>query len=333
MASQFDPGRFNVSTRDHVQTGIQSMLERTHLSGGLSNAIDGLHQQQVQWGIVKESPEFERRMITNPADPCQQFIVTANRRRRDRFSGFGLATTSLIHEGCKLCIENIQSRSVLQLTYEFDLAGRRVNALVNPYPNGKDHITIATREHMRHHYCGIDEIAEIVTSVATLSRQLPERMVFWHGPGAGMSIDHRHYQVLRRHDVDEAWPLEKAAAGVLMSGQLQEVEYAISVWALRNSADSVIPRITRLIGDYSANSPHASANIAATCHLGDPRAIDMFCCLRDDRRVTQRLAGAVGTLEVLGEIVFSSDAELQRFNSASIVYTELAQILTDASLR
>lgn len=211
------------------------------------------------------------------------------------------------------------------------LNDRRYKVWANPFPLKEAHFTIATEEHKPQSWTNDPQrgssLREMLDDLIELAHQLPDFLVFYNGDGAGASLPHhRHFQCFPRDD-REPFPLEKAAHQLAIIGQGVHVyDYPITALHFCGTEDArktFVDTVNRWSSAWTAVSgPDAvSANIMATVeetpdHPGHP--FHLYFVPRN--RLYSRgpgMTGQVGGLEVLGELVFSTEAEKERLDAGS----------------
>ena len=151
-------GQYNDRAYDMQQTILQNELDTLAKQQGLAAALRTLYEQQVDIGFIQDDLSqvsyFRYRASGNGEDHF--FIVQFNPRRAERFKGAGRKTppsgatiVGVADSSCFLCTSNIrwQHRGI-QLGYQFSVNKRAYNALCNPFPFMKAHITMAAGEHV-----------------------------------------------------------------------------------------------------------------------------------------------------------------------------------------
>ena len=272
-------------------------------------------------------------------------MVQYNPARAQRFKGEDSAPpagTSLRHDGCFLCRDNIrwQQRGA-EMGYEIDVDCTPYIAWMNAYPLMPLHCVIASNDHIPQAWCANGaassclSIEKILNDLATLSQRLPGHVGFYNGKGAGASIPgHLHFHFLRRLTSETWFPLEIAArkSGIETHGTIDN--YPITVMYWRDNPESVVESASRWIRDWMTRNGHQASSISANIvSTFDPRnGLGLFFVPRHRlRSKSPEMSGTIGGLEVLGELVFSSDDEGHRLDMGKVDYHTVERIL--ASVR
>jgi len=247
---------------------------------------------------------------------------------------------------CYLCIDNIrwQHRGV-QGYYQYSVNGRVYNALCNPFPFTRTHLTMAAGEHVRQsfHITGNPEqtdarIRRIVEYLYGVTEQLPSFVGFYNGAGAGASIEkHLHFHFFEIPDGHGSFPIQTAARlatrtlfGHASTGDPAQVvqipDYPLTAYQVRGSKAEAIDAVVDLAIDWDRRAGEAaSANIIA---LWEEGAVSLYFVPRN-RFYTRSpgLAGMVAGLETLGEFIFSTPDEQRAINEQRVTYDYLWRIL------
>ena len=339
------PSESNKKKYSEIWTDLNRRLreiERT--DGGLAAALEALRNQQRDQGFIKDDLQSVRRYrFAHPEDPTRFFFVQYNPVRALRFEGAGSSTppsgTGVRHDGCFLCRDNIQwQQSGVELGYEIDVDSTRYIAWMNAYPLMPLHCVIASDDHIPQAWCTNSaanvclSIEEILKDLATLAQRLPGYLGFYNGAGAGASIPgHLHFQFFKRPASDAPFPLEVAArkSGIETHGSIDD--YPIAVVYSRGELEEVVESASRWIRAWMVQNGHQessiSANIVAT--FDDiQKKLELFFVPRHQLRSrSPELSGTIGGLEVLGEVVFSSEEEGQRLEFGGVDYHTVERIL------
>ena len=317
-------------------------IERT--DGGLGAALEALRNQQRDQGFIKDDLHSVRRYrFAHPEDPTRFFFVQYNPVRALRFEGAGSSAppsgTGVKHDGCFLCRDNIRwQQSGVELGYEIDVDSTRYIAWMNAYPLMPLHCVIASEGHIPQAWCtngGANiclGIEEILKDLVSLAQRLPRYLGFYNGEGAGASIPgHLHFQFFKRPASDAPFPLEVAArrSGIETHGTIDNYPVTVVYW--RGDLEEVLESASRWIRDWTVQNGHQassiSANIVAT--FDDiQKELELFFVPRHQlRSQSPEMSGTIGGLEVMGEVVFSSDEEGRRLEFGKIDYHTVERIL------
>jgi len=313
---------------------------------GLGAALNALRDQQLKQGFIRDDLKgLQRYIFRHPNDAERYFAVQYNPARAHRFAGSGVTAPPpgaiRVHDGCFLCQENIQwQQKGIEIGFDIPLNGRGYIAWMNPYPLLPAHAVIASREHVaqgwRHNGAGVagKGLPMLVQDLVDLAQRLPGWIGFYNGQGAGASIPHHfHYQFFRRPENYGLFPLELAARRNQNGNGGEPYPLAFAHW--RGDPDTVVSIATRWIENWIA-TPHPAVT-ALTANLiaimdGDGQ-IDVYFVPRDQARSrSAEMSGLIGGLEVLGELVFSSDDEKQRLDAGDVDYDTVTRVLSCVSV-
>ncbi|MFW5815562.1 MAG: DUF4922 domain-containing protein [Wenzhouxiangella sp.] len=320
---------------------LRARLDRIHAQAGLGAALHGLMDHQIQSGFIQdELGEIVRYRFPCPFQPGRSFSAQFNPARARRFRGAGRLdpTVPQVHDGCFLCVENIQwQHQGAEVGYDLGLAEGRYTAWMNPFPLLPCHSVIASRRHLPQHWQspGALSLAEIVKDLTGLSDQLPGWIGFYNGVGAGASIPHHlHFHFLPRPAGYEELPLEQAARERPQNERV-DVHYPLSFMHWRGPKPAVLEQALAWIDRWQRGSgalADATANIIA-CTGFDGLSLDLYFIPRHQRRSrAEGLQGVVGSFEAMGEIVCSTAQEKQRLDSGQVDYPAIAAMLRQVSV-
>lgn len=334
---------------------LQASLDQLAAEQGLAAALRALYDQQVDIGFIQDDlSQVSYFRYRAPGSNNQHFfIVQFNPRRAERFKGAGRTALprgaqvqGVADTGCYLCTDNIrwQHRGV-QGYYQFRVNGHGYNALCNPFPFIRTHLTMAAGEHLPQsfHVSGSAEetdarIGRIVEDLYRIVEQLPTFVGFYNGAGAGASIEkHLHFHFFEIPDGHGSFPIQTAARlathtlfGHTDSGQPAQVvqipDYPLTAYRVRGQRADAIRAVVTLAADWDRRAGEAaSANIVALWENG---AVSLYFVPRN-RFYTRSpgLAGMVAGLETLGEFIFSTPDEQRAINEQRVTYDYLWRIL------
>ena len=315
----------------------------------LPHQVFCLHAQADRTGFPQtERPARRRYRYVDPSGK-RSLVVDLNLSRAERRAGVGgrhaaPATKVKPSEGadCFLCPTTIAFRSNFRQLYVLvTVNGQPYLCLVNPFPLGDQHTTIASAAHEPQSWGppgtpGRDEqIARRVLDLYGVARDLPETLVMYNGLDSGATLpEHLHFHAIRRSPEDRL-PIQQAADEALQSGTVQLRMHAASGSFVEIVDDSdVFPlAFARGIGLDGARAiagllqrwvdlvPDASANLLA---VREQEEIAIYFVPRV-RRFSRApgMEGIPGSLEVAGEVVFSSPDEAARLARNEIAYETL----------
>lgn len=337
------------------QAILQAELDQLAVEQGLAAALRALYDQQVDIGFIQDDlSQVSYFRYRAPGDNGQHFfIVQFNPRRAERFKGAGRTipprgaqVQGVADTACYLCTDNIrwQHRGV-QSYYRYRVNGRVYNALCNPFPFTRTHLTMAAGEHLPQafHVTGDAgqthaRIRRIVEDLYGITAQLPTFVGFYNGAGAGASIEkHLHFHFFEIPDGHGSFPIQTSARlaartlfGHVDSGQPAQVvqipDYPLTAYQVRGSKDESIQAVVDLAVDWDQRAGEAaSANIIA---LWESSAVSLYFVPRNKFYTrSPGLAGMVAGLETLGEFIFSTPDEQRAINEQRVSYDYLWRIL------
>ena len=313
--------------------------------GGLGAALEALKVQQLEQGFIKDDLHSMRRYrFAHPDDPARFFLVQFNPVRALRFSGSGKKTppegTVAAYGGCFLCPDNILwQQAGLEMGYEIGVDDMPYIAWMNAYPIMPMHCVIASRDHIPQAWCpdgangGCLGIEKILSDLVGLSRRLPGYVGFYNGKGAGASIPgHFHFQFFKRHEPGVPFPLEVAArnSGIAAHGTIHDYPVVVEYW--RGAPEAIVDAVCPWIRNWMERNLHQhesiSANILSTFDDASNHSALYFVPRHQQRMQSPEMSGTIGGVEVLGELVFSSEDEGQRLESGKIDYHTVERILS-----
>jgi hypothetical protein len=315
--------------------------------GGLAAALEALKGQQLERGFIKDDLHLMRRhRFEHPEDPERFFLVQYNPVRALRFSGSGRRTpprgSITKFDGCFLCRDNIRwQQAGLEMGYELEVDAMPYVAWMNAYPLMPVHCVIASNEHIPQAWCvngaAIEclSIEKILGDLITVSRRLPGFVGFYNGKGAGASIPaHFHFQFFKRPEQWSVFPLEAAAreSSVGCRGTVDDYPLAVEYW--RGDPDAIAEAVYPWIRDWLARNSHQlasiSANIVATFDEAQQESEVYFVPRHESRARSPEMSGIIGGVEVLGEMVFSSEEDGRRLDRGEVDYHVVERILSAA---
>jgi hypothetical protein len=305
-------------------------------SGGLTAVLAELENHQRESGFIKDDlSAVERHVLRHPDDPDRFLRVQYNPRRALRFNGSGVMTppagAAHVNGGCFLCRENVRwQQQHAQVGFEIATTGDRYHAWMNPFPLLSNHVTVAAHEHVSQEWdmngAGGVSLARLLSDLCGTATRLPGHVGFYNGVGAGASIPgHLHFQFFRRPEEDPVFPLEsrtfQAPAGAAMPQLAQDYPLPVARW--QGGFEDVVRDSAAWVRAWVAGSPslgdRLSSNfIAAAWPAG---SVTLYFIPRDRTRTRWNGSnGLVGGLEILGELVFSSDEDRRLLDSGAVDY-------------
>ncbi len=334
---------------DLTWSELNARLRETEAGiGGLTAVLAELEHHQRETGFIKDDlSSVERRVFVHPDDPDRFFRVQYNPKRALRFSGAGLGTPPVgvghVNGGCFLCRENIrwQQRDV-QVGFEIRMTGNKYNALMNPFPLMPNHVVIAADEHITQEWdmdgAGGVDLFCLLLDLCDTAKRMPQHVGFYNGVDAGASIPgHLHFQIFRRPDEEPVFPLESWEFEAHSYGDTPAWarDYPLPVGRWQGNAGEVVNKATAWIRRWVTGNRDCigrmSSNFIAAAD-GRDGEVSLYFAPRD--RVKPRLNGVadlVGGLEILGELVFSSNEQRKLLDDGAIDYFYIENAL--ASVR
>ena len=347
-------GRHNDKVYEMQQAILQAELDALARQKGLAAALRALYDQQVDIGFIQDdlSQVSYFRYRANGGEE-RFFIVQFNPRRAERFKGAGrkapppgAQVQGVADASCYLCIDNIrwQHRGV-QSYYRYRVNGRAYNALCNPFPFLRAHLTMAAGDHVSQSFHAPGNrgetrarITRIVEDLYGISEQLATFVGFYNGAGAGASIEkHLHFHFFEIPDGHGSFPIQTAArltsrAHGLADPNGQPVAmlaiegYPLAAFQVRGRKAEVLDQVVELMADWDQRSGEAaSANLIA---LWEEGGVSLYFVPRNKFYTrSPGLAGMVAGLETLGEFIFSTEDEQRAINEQRVNYDYLWRIL------
>lgn len=205
---------------------------------------------------------------------------------------------------------------------------------MNPFPLMPIHTTIATKEHLPQSWIG-RSIETILSDFLEITRNLPDFIGFYNGEGAGASIPHHfHFQFFERPRGKEMFSLEISAQQTPRTGTVDYagvINYPITTIYCHGEETFIIQKVVDWLNKWTTiyeNNLAVSANIIATLDEHNENKFHLFFIPRN-KFVSHAagMVGMIGGLEVLGELVFSTEDEKKRLDIGSINFDTITQIL------
>ena len=326
---------------------LQMHLRLVEQRAGLGAALLALREHQIQTGFIRDELEQLRRFrLQHPEEPERFFSAQYNPARARRFQGAGRSTHAAPHQavngGCFLCADNIWWQQFgTESGYHLGAVRGRYTAWMNPFPLIAGHSVIASREHMPQHWRvpGALSLGALIKDVIEISALLPGWLIFYNGIGAGASIPHHlHVHAIPRDGTYAKMPLEVAAQNALegkngRSRPGKALDYPLGFVHWRGDTDGVRHRALIWADEWlrgAGAEADATANIIASYTGAE---LDLYFVPRHQRRSrAEGLAGVVGGFEALGEIVCSSDEDLENLENGRVDYFTIERMLAQVSV-
>lgn len=326
--------------------GLNTQLKQYEQADGLLNdALIELEMHQMRSGFIKDDlHEISRYNYVHPVHPFCYLRVQFNPRRALRFSGSGINLPpeglESVNNGCFLCRDNIQwQQQGKEIGYEIELAHQSYHAWMNPFPLLPCHVVVSTRDHVSQewelHPLGTLSLDRLVGNLVELAERLPGFIGFYNGIGAGASIPgHMHYQFCLRPEEYMHFPLEQAERDFTEfdeTGIVRNYPLAVAVW--QGSATRIVQEAVDWVRYWANHNrdhlEHLTANFIASTEPATGE-VSLFFAPRDRRRSKSvHMSGLVGGLEVMGELVFSSEEERRAIEQGTLSYDRLVDIYND----
>jgi len=336
---------FNKNKYQEFWADLNQRLKTIEVRDGLAGALEALRAQQRDQGFIRDELDSVRRYkLCHPEDTSRFFFVQYNPLRLERFRGLGRTSpppgVTSIHNGCFLCPENIRWQQCgVEVGYEIELNSRPYVAWTNAYPLMPMHVVVATRDHIPQAWSSVDpnstqfDCGIILRDLVSLSRKLPGYVGFYNGVGAGASVlGHFHYQFMKRLQPETRFPLEMAPKKQNNNAHATIEDYPVKAVCWQGAPGTIVDQAVSWMHHWILNSnatlPSPSANIFAIAD--DMRDhMDVYVVPRDQTRsYSSEMRGMIGGLEVLGELVFSSDDEKRRLDLGQVDYHTVERVLS-----
>lgn len=339
---------FNKKKYDEQWAELNVVLNNAMSADGLPAALGLLEEQQSDIGFIQDDLKaVERYRVCDPHDHSRVFTVQFNPRRALRHLGAGRAVpprnVERLHNDCFLDPENIrwQQRGI-EMGFEIESTiGTPYIVWMNPFPLMPTHTTIATKHHLPQSWLSQDpgkqsaRIREVLTDLLFFARQLPGFVGFYNGEGAGATIPgHFHFQFFKRPE-GQIFPLEAAARAAIAGHDSRPPlvirKYPIKAIYFSGSEQEIVKRAAAWAEHWTESyerNPALSANIVVVRERHDRERFHLYFVPRNKHfSHAPGIAGLVGGLEILGEFVFSTEAEKQQLQSGHIDYGTLVRVL------
>ncbi len=343
-----DASRFNRKSYLRRRRHLNVVLDEIRRRDGLGAALEALIAQQMDSGFIEDDLGTVRRYrIRHPNDRTRSFLLQYNPRRAMRHAGSGRALpppgTVPVNGGCFLCDKNIawQQRG-LELGFDIAIDEVAYGCYANPFPLMPAHITVATKAHVAQGWSAADPahgrragdsptLQVLVSHLLTLAEQLPSFVVFFNGPDAGASIPaHFHFQLFKRIAAHEAFPLERSPHRPHAGGDAAPTlkDYPIIVACFDGPHDAIVERASRWLlacAPEYGGADTLSVNLMAMHTEG---RLHLYVTPRHRQYpYAPGFAGLVGGLEILGELVLSTEQEKQRLDLGQFNYENVSAVL------
>lgn len=313
---------------EHQQRQLQTRLDVLPLADAF-HYLTAFHRENR---FLEDDLSQVRYFSCGTHDNPWHFLAQVNPRRASRVA---IGRTGL----CALDVQNLrQQQRGLQHFYPFTLNGRTYNALTNPYPFAPSQISIASNEHESQGWQDHEpaeqreKIERMIEDLFTLAQRLLGWIVAYNGLGAGATIDHLHFHAFELPPGHGPFPMQTVAEQVqATSGPASQLRfggdhsYPISAFRLSGSKENVVSEAFSLLEQLTNLNPASTVNLIATTEGGE---VCLYVVPRN--RLLESAAGfasRVGSMEVFGEFIYSTEEELQALQQGRINFRRLWNIL------
>ena len=322
------------------------LREIEQLDGNRVNVVKRLSERQLEMGFIKDDLHaVQRYTFPDPERPDRFFTAQYNparvQRLKSRVSSQPPQRNDAVNNNCVLCPRNFEWQHMgAELGYEIDVNGKPFNILMNAYPLMPLHVVISTKHHipqawdLGHASEQQFSIDEIIANLATLAEQLPGYVGFYNGEGAGVSIpEHFHYQFFNRRNGGDLFPLELAPARQVADLLSVIDDYPVDAVRWEGSdTGEVISRASCWINEWLktriGTRPTLSANIFAMADTSGKHLQVYFVPRDKELSHSPDISGMIASLEILGELVLTTDDEKRSLDESKIDYPLIANILS-----
>ena len=338
---------FNQKVFNDTWAALNKELAIVEKEEGLAAVFELLHAQQTNIGFIRDTlDQVDRHCFVHPQDESKFFTVQYNPKRAERFDGVGRTMPPKgalsVHNGCFLCRENVQWQQCgKELGYDIETATATgsYSALLNAYPLMPQHAVVVSARHIPQalpFMNGGDYLEAVLRDLVELAVRLPGHVGFYNGEGAGASIPgHLHFQFFARPVGYSTFPLEAVAKAHPGEPPYVVDDYPVFCAYWKTSPGNILQQalgpIKRWIKGYT-DKPNLSANIFTTLDADDGDIHLYFVPRNQMLSHSLEMTGAIGGLEVLGELVFSSIDEKHRLVYNEIDYHTIERILSAVSV-
>ena len=326
----------------------ERLRETEAAEGGLDAALAELEVHQRETGFIKDDlANVERHAFRHPDDPLLTFRAQHNPKRALRFDGSGVPTppadTESINGGCFLCRENIRwQQQHAQVGFEINMTGDNYHAWMNPFPLLPNHVVIAEENHISQEWdIGGDgqervTLSRLLGDLCETAQRMPNHVGFYNGVDAGASIPgHLHFQFFRRPSAEPVFPLEQRTfrAPAEDGGPETAIDYPLAVALWRGGVGEVVANATFWVKCWAERNKdrlgQLSSNFIAAAQVLQG-GVSLYFIPRDRQRSRWNESyGLVGGLELLGELVFSSDDEKAMLDDGKVDYFYVERALAN----
>ncbi len=334
---------------EHWDTLSRELRAEEDRGDGLAGAVRLLHFHQLTSGFIKDDlADIQCYHFPHPRQPDRFLSVQYNparvKRLKLRVGAIPPVRGDATNDDCFLCERNIQwQHKGTEMGYEIDINGTPYVIWMNAYPLMPVHVVVTTRDHVPQDW-QLDNapgdrfsIRHIIENLVSLSTRLPGYISFYNGDGAGTSIPgHFHYQCFQRRDDNARFPLEMAPKRQLDGSCFLIDDYPVTAVCWEGDVETVAEDVSKWISHWLSGHGNGSTDFSANIFSiidGDTGKIQIYFIPRDrDRCHSPHMAGMIGCLEVLGELVLTTENEKRDIDRGMIDYRKIETILFDVSV-
>ncbi|HTW96720.1 MAG TPA: DUF4922 domain-containing protein [Candidatus Methylomirabilis sp.] len=339
------------------QEWLQKLLDGRPVSLGAK--LELLAEYQAYNGFIQDDmTQVQRCKIPEDStgdNPERVLFAQFNPRRSQRGKGAGRISApdgiKPVNGNCFLCPENVAWQQCgLEFAYHFTVNKSEFNAMCNPFPMAHTHMTIAAAAHEPQQFIemgsgrDLERVKRVISDLLSIISLAPDFIGFYNGLGAGASIPtHFHYQLFKRHFVEQSYPIELAVKQLIRNGHktpfvVDSHNYPITFIYFSGRREEICNQVSRVVEkllEGCGHSPNLSVNVVATIdHEQNQKEgsganyYKLYLIPRDiDSSMSPGRKGVVGGLEVLGEIVFTEPSEQESYLQGHIDYRYVSRIL------
>lgn len=326
-------------------SALNARLRETEAgAGGLTAVLDELEIHQRETGFIKDDLSgVERHVFRHPDNNGRFFRVQYNPKRAQRFNGSGMtmppAGVDEVNNGCFLCTTNIRwQQQDTQVGFEVRTTGDKYHALMNPFPLMPNHVVVAADEHGTQEWNmeagrGVS-LGSLLFDLCEMAQRMPGHIGFYNGVEAGASIPgHLHFQFFRRPEEDPRFPLEdwffEASSGGDRPAWARDYPIPVARWQgdIGEIGDKAAAWVRLWVDGNRDRVDRLSSNFIAAAD-GKSDAVSLYFVPRDRTKPRWgEAAGLVGGLEILGELVVTSEEMRKLLEAGAIDYSYIEKAL------
>jgi hypothetical protein len=323
---------------DLVHGAVQRVLDGT--DGGLRAKIHRLHCLQRENHFIQDRLQrLERRRVT--ALGLRDFLlIQSNPERLNRAQGpkrmpaEGIALKGQKDLACFIDPANILwQQAGLQYPYRLTVADQCVVLAVNPWPFAKLHTTVIWDDGAKQGWESVEEFRQILRVMLTLAASLAKYVLMYNGL-AGASIPAlRHAHLFELEDSQRPMPCQHAAARASEAhGKADTLAVGTRFYPMplyRFAGPDALDNAVRVAGRWHESLEDATENVIVFTENREPV---IYMALRQRGLLkAPRLSGDVAALEIAGEIIMATEAEIRAVRENALSYEEIASVLRDVT--